>query len=70
MSEFRIVNPEPRLANYLGSRKPIVVPQPVYDWAVDWVDDVGTVMRDRRYIITQGAMMGTRLLLYFLLLGG
>jgi len=47
---FRLISPEPRLAARLRERKPLIVPETIYDWAVGWVEDVGTIMRSRATI--------------------
>jgi len=38
------------LAEILKRRKPLVAPEPYYRWAVNWVEDIGTIMRSRQYI--------------------
>lgn len=53
MSEkLRFISPEPKLAKVLRSRKPIVMAEETYDWFVSWVEDVGTVMRSREYMVS------------------
>jgi hypothetical protein len=50
MSErVEFISPEPRLAKLLRSRRPLVVPEVIHKFALDWVEDVGTVMRSREY---------------------
>jgi len=47
---FRLISPEPRLAFLLREREPKLVPREGWDWTIDWVQDVGAVMRDRSFI--------------------
>jgi len=48
--KFRLISPEPRLAFLLRERKPKLLPRESWDWTIDWVQDVGIVMRDRGFI--------------------
>ena len=47
----RIISPEPRLAKFLRTRRAVLVPSELYDWTLDWVEDVGSVMRSRENIV-------------------
>ncbi len=47
---LRLISPEPLLAHLLRRRKPRIVSREGWDWTVDWVQDVGLVMRDRGFI--------------------
>lgn len=46
----RIISPEPRLANILRQREPIFINRENWDWTIDWIQDIGVVMRDRSFI--------------------
>ena len=48
--KFRVISPEPRLAFLLRKREPKLISRGSWDWTVDWVQDVGIVMRDRSFI--------------------
>lgn len=47
---IQFISPDPLLANILRRREPIVVSREGWDWGVDWVQEVGVVMRDRGFI--------------------
>jgi len=53
--KIRFISEEPKLGMWLKTRKPIVLPQDVYDWATDWVHDVGAVMRSREMMVSMVA---------------
>lgn len=48
--KIRIISPEPKLALLLRERKPMLIHRDNWDWTVDWVQDIGIVMRDRGFI--------------------
>lgn len=48
--KIRLISPEPLLANRLRRRAPRLISREGWDWSVDWVQDVGIVMRDRGFI--------------------
>ncbi len=48
--KIRLISPEPLLANLLRRREPMVLSREGWDWGVDWVQEVGVVMRDRGFI--------------------
>ena len=48
--KIRLISPEPRLAFLLRAREPKFIPREGWDWSIDWVRDVGAVMRDRGFI--------------------
>jgi len=52
MERRRFISPEPRLAKLLRKREPRVLPKETWEWAVDWVEDVGSVMRSRGYMVS------------------
>ena len=55
---FTLISPNPRLAGVLHERQPRLVPEDLYHWAVDYVEEVGAVMRSREYkvsILASGA---------------
>lgn len=47
--KFQLISDEPRLATLLRTRRRMIVPEDIYNWGVDWVEDVGAVMRSRSY---------------------
>ena len=57
--QLRFINPEPRLALLLGAREPKALPRPLYAWSVQWMADVGSIMRSREYMAYTGALYGT-----------
>jgi len=48
----RFISPEPKLARLLRQREPRILPRELWDWGVDWVEDVGSVMRSRGYMVS------------------
>ena len=48
--KIRLISPEPLLANRLRRRAPRIISREGWEWSVDWVQDVGIVMRDRGFI--------------------
>ena len=48
--KIRLISPEPLLANRLRRRAPRLISREGWEWSVDWVQDVGIVMRDRGFI--------------------
>ena len=48
--KMRLISPKPLLADLLRRRKPRIISREGWDWSVDWVQDVGIVMRDRGFI--------------------
>ena len=48
--KIRLISPEPLLANLLRRREPRIISREGWDWSVNWVQDVGIVMRDRGFI--------------------
>lgn len=49
-SRTQFISPQPRLAILLRAREPRVFSRGVWDWSVDWVQDVGSILRDRGFI--------------------
>lgn len=52
VERVRFINEEPTLALFLSSRKPIILPKLIYDWAVGWVYDIGTTLRSRDMMVS------------------
>lgn len=46
----KFISPEPRLAMILRKREPKLISREDWDWSIDWVQEVGIVMRDRSFI--------------------
>ncbi|HDN18282.1 MAG TPA: hypothetical protein ENF41_04395 [Candidatus Bathyarchaeota archaeon] len=49
---IRFISEEPKLANILKRRKPIIIPDYLYMWSVQWIEDVGRVMRSREMMVS------------------
>lgn len=49
---LHVVGSEPRLAEFLHEREPLILPSDFYHWSVDWVEDVGRVIRSREYKVS------------------
>lgn len=47
-----MISSEPRLAKVLHGRQPILIPDGLYHWMVDYAEDVGAVMRSREYKVS------------------
>ncbi len=47
---IRLVDPDPRLARFLSERGPKVLPAEVHEWVVEWVYDVGEIVRSRSFM--------------------
>ena len=47
---LQLIDPNPRIAKLLEKRKAIVLPDRLYNWATDWVNEVGTIVRSRSFI--------------------
>lgn len=48
--DIRFVNPNPRLAQFLSERENIVLSDEAHEWVVEWVADVGTIVRSRSFM--------------------
>lgn len=49
--DLKFLSPEPRLAIALSKREKILLPKEVYDYVVEWIMEVGTLMRTREYMV-------------------
>lgn len=49
-ADIRFVNPDPRLAQFLSERGSTVLPEEVHEWMVEWIADVGTIVRSRAFM--------------------
>lgn len=70
--KIRFIHEEPWVAQRLRERRPFIIPQEYYDWGIDWVEDVGTIMRTRSYMagtVASYISYGAMLLLFSLLPG-
>jgi hypothetical protein len=50
--KLRFIRPEPILGIKLKQRKPLILPEDLYEWATDWVYDVGAVLRSRESMVS------------------
>lgn len=57
--KLRFISPDPELAVALSKRKPLVIPQPLYEYFISWCEDVGALMRSREYMVGTVASMIT-----------
>ena len=48
--DIRFVNPNPKLALFLAKRGNTVLSEEAYEWVVEWVADVGSIMRSRSFM--------------------
>jgi len=48
---FRLISPEPRLAKILERVDLGVLPRDVREWAIGWVRDVGSLVRNREMMV-------------------
>lgn len=48
--DIRLINPNPRLAQFLAERGPKALSDESYEWIVEWIADVGTIMRSRSFM--------------------
>lgn len=53
---LRFISSEPVIALALKQRKSTILPEPIYQWAVGWVEDVGRTLRSREAMV--GAIAG------------
>lgn len=70
--KIRFISPEPRLSIRLRERRPAIIPEDLYNYGVDWVEDVGMIMRSRSYMagtIASYIGYGAMLLLFSFLPG-
>ncbi len=56
--QIRFINPRPVLALILAKREPKVIPKELNDWAIQWVADIGSIMRSRDYMAYTAALYG------------
>jgi len=52
---IRFISPEPVLAQALRKRKPVILSEAGYKYVVDWVEDVGRVLRSRDMMVSMAA---------------
>lgn len=55
---LRFVSPKPVLALILAKREPRIIPREINDWAIQWVADIGLIMRSREYMAYTAALYG------------
>jgi len=55
---LRFISPNPVLALILAKREPKVIPKELNDWAIQWVADIGMIMRSRDYMAYTAALYG------------
>lgn len=49
---FTFISPKPKLAEFLHEREPVILPTDFFHWSLDWVEDVGRVIRSREYKVS------------------
>ena len=47
---LRFVTGDPMLAKLLAKRESIVVPKRLYGWGVEWLAEIGSIIRSRSFI--------------------
>lgn len=52
---LRIISPEPRLALALANRKKILLPDEIYEYLTNWIQEVGATMRSHDFIVASMA---------------
>lgn len=63
-SALRFLSTEPRLAIALAQREKILLPKEFYEYIISWMEDVGTVMRSREFLVSSvSAYASNRILL-------
>ncbi|GAH65528.1 unnamed protein product [marine sediment metagenome] len=55
---LRFISPRPMLALILAGREPKFMPKELNDWAIQWVADIGMIMRSRDYMAYTAALYG------------
>ena len=50
--KIRFLSPEPKLAIILAEREPKILPEDVYAYLIEWIQDVGSTMRTREYMVS------------------
>ena len=48
--DIRLINPNPKLAQFLVERGPKMLSDESYEWIVEWVADIGTIVRSRSFM--------------------
>ena len=51
VQQFRIISDKPRLAMVLREFDLGILPKDVREWAISWVEDVGTLVRSRDMMV-------------------
>ena len=50
--QIRFIDPQPRLALALHNRKGAILPEEIREYLLNWVADVGVVMRSRSFMVS------------------
>ena len=48
--DIRFINPSPRLAQFLAERSLGMLSEEAHEWVVEWIADVGSVVRSRSFM--------------------
>ncbi len=48
--DIRFINPNPRLAQFLSERSGALLPEEAREWMVEWIADVGEIVRSRSFL--------------------
>lgn len=48
--DIRFVNPDPRLAQFLAEKSLGILSDEAHEWVVEWVADVGAIVRSRSFM--------------------
>lgn len=48
--DIRFINPDPRLARFLAEKSLGILSDEAHEWVVEWIADVGTIVRSRSFM--------------------
>jgi len=48
--DLRFVNPNPKLARFLAEKSLGLLSEEAHEWVVEWVADIGTIVRSRSFM--------------------
>ena len=47
---FRLIDANPIVAKILSKRESTIIPKRIYNWGVEWIAEVGAIIRSRNFI--------------------
>lgn len=48
--DIRFINPDPKLARFLSEKSLGLLSEEAHEWVVEWVADIGTIVRSRSFM--------------------